>query len=759
MDAINKLKSEVSLLEHIQKTLWQSWKNETQWVRFKSSKDDKTPSLLVYKDQTKWYNDYSWILWGWTIIDFQMKFYNQEMKDAIKTLCDTYNIQDDNKKEFKKSPKRFILAESFEEYRQSWNTAWFTRFLWTRWIDFDFIQQNKDTINELAKEFWICENVWIKEKIYKDVIIFPCLKTWNIVGCKLRTTDKTPFDFKWKGLKSVSVWKPKDYKWKFPFSTGLIYKELSEKYVLIVEWETDYIILKLLWFKSVIWNLWWVSTNADEIQSLIKTTKQIVCLYDNDWPWILATNILQEKVWRPIRKVLYPKIEGKDKYDINDLFNMWYKKADFNKLIKESVLLDEAKKSEDQPLYKKRFFYDNTKLEYFDIKDFSFQKANNLARHLFVKPWELEDFREGWVIPTYEWICYFDWGKKNFFNLLDKSKMCHPSKTPDFCTEFKDLIYNLCNNKEENVKWLLEAIIYKYTHLNDVIIPAVVFHWVGWTWKWLLMKLLSEIFWSNNTQTWLTQEHIDSQFSTYSWQKLIVEFKELSVDNTAKGKRNMQKLKTFIMEDNIMIRKMRQDAISVENIAWFMMSSNEAKPIQLDSVDSGNRRFTIIRTWDATGLIKGWKIAEAIKKKENVENFIAWLLQEFPDIKNKKNILPLENEDKRDLENLSESVWNLFFKWFEEEYPNINVLRNDERNDLIAIYRFWYEKDDDINDDRYKIQYFNAWLSMRYKTTSKKIEWKVERCTTIKKDVEWKWYFDIWFTAKLRELPKAKGNE
>jgi phage/plasmid-associated DNA primase len=58
----------------------------------------------------------------------------------------------------------------------------------------------------------------------------------------------------------------------------------------------------------------------------------------------------------------------------------------------------------------------------------------------------------------------------------------------------------------------------------------------------------------------------------------------------------MNKLKALIMEDKIMIEKKGQDAITVENIAWFIMSSNENKPVHLDNKDSGNRRFSIIKT-------------------------------------------------------------------------------------------------------------------------------------------------------------------
>ena len=752
MNAIDKIKSSVDLLDHVRKRLGQNWKANQWKVFFKAHKDDNDASLCVWEDQGKWYKDFSDHLWAGTIIDFEMNFSKLELWESVKLLCEMYWIQEE-KKEFKKSPKRADLVLNFEDYKMSWNNAWFSRWLQTRWLDYDKIQLYKDRINLLAKEFWFCENIWVSEKTYKDVIIFPCYKEleneeFKLVWAKLRRTDGEKFTFKWSALKSVSVWKPKDYKWSCEFSTWLIYDKIDDDYVIIVEWEADYAILKILWFDSVIWNEWGVSSNADEIQKRVKKTKTVISFYDNDPAWIKANRALVEKIWRPIKRIVYPEIDWKDKFDVNDLFNMGYNKEDFQKLLDWAEILDleTAKKEVEQSkpkLYKDRFFYDNTKLEYFDIKDFSLISGFTLARHLFLKPKELEESRMWGVIPTYEGICYLDGWKEGYYNLLDKSKMIHASDNPEIHPDIKDLIYNLCNNNEENARWLLRTIAHKMTHLNDFLVPAVVFHGVWWAWKWLLMKLLAQIFWNNNVQTWLTQEHIDSQFSTYSGQKLVVEFKELSVDNTAKGKKNMNKLKTFIMEDKIMVRRMRQDAIAVDNIAWFIMSSNESKPIQLDSVDSGNRRFTIIKTWQAVWLDKGWKIAKTINDPKNISNFMAWLLQEFPDIKENKNILPLENEDKRDLEFLSESVWNLFFKWLEEKYPDINKLTNFERDYLVDMYRTDI-KEDQFNDNRYMIQYFNANLSMRYKVTNIKIRGKTQRWYKIDKKVNWSGCFEDW---------------
>jgi len=755
MDAIKQLKTSINLLDHISKYLW-TYKIEALWYRFHSSKNDKTASLLVFKDQEKWYFDYSWRFNWWTIIDFQINYLNLKKSEAIKNLCEMYWIKNDQKKVFKKSVKRYKLVEDFEKYRLKKINTEFKRFLWFRGFDFDLLQEFETNINKFSKEIWFCENQFVDKNTFKDIIIFPNYNDKKeLIWWKIRRCDWEKI-ISWNTyIKSISISKPKDYEWTQKFSTWLLFDRINQDKVIITEWETDYLILKILWFKSIIWNLWWVWANTTKIQKLVKNVKKIICLYDNDPAWIKWTKVLQKKIWRPIRKVFFPKIDWLDKYDINDLFNQWYRKKDFDKLIKESDLLDDVEKEKKQKLFKKRFFYDDTKLEYFDIKNFSFQTSHNLSRHLYIKPKELEELRRNKKIPSYEWVCYFDWWKKWFYNLLDKSEMLQPSNNPDIHEDIWFLIWNICNNDQYNIEWLMKTILYKYTHLNDSIIPAVVFHWNWWTWKGLFTELLIMIFGEKNTLSNLTQEHLDSRFSTYSWQKLIVEYNEVWKCSISQAKKNLQKLKNLIFAKKIQIEKKQKDVVSVENIAWFLLSSNDNKPIHLDSTDSWNRRFSIIRTSkNKINKIDWWRIFDNIQKKENIENFLAYLFDLFPDIQQEKWIFPLENEDKKDLEFLSETVWNLFFKWIEKTYPNINKITNKEREFLLEIYRseIW---ESEHNDDRYKIQYFNSWLSMKYKPTVIHINWQSIRWYLIDKKVKWIWCFPKNFFGVLNK--KIKG--
>lgn len=327
MEAIEQLKQK-NLLEYVQKTLGTNWKNEIAGVRFKSSKDDKTPSLLVYKDNNKWYFDYSGRLGGGSIIDFEINYFNLENWQAIKNLCDKFGIVEE-KKEFKKSPKRIYLLENFEDYRMEKGNTGFGRFLKTRWFEFEQMQENKEVLSDIAKEFWFAENNFLWDNNYKDFILFPCLdENKKIVGLKYRRTDGEVIP---RGnLDPVKEGTVKGSK------TGLLFSHLDEDSVIICEWPCDYIVLKFLGYKSVICNLGGVNSNRDRLKQLLKSTKEVISFYDNDPAGKKANKLLSKDLNRPIKEIAYPEIEGKNKFDVNDLFEMWYKKEDFDKLIENS---------------------------------------------------------------------------------------------------------------------------------------------------------------------------------------------------------------------------------------------------------------------------------------------------------------------------------------------------------------------------------------------------------------------------------------
>jgi hypothetical protein len=214
----------------------------------------------------------------------------------------------------------------------------------------------------------------------------------------------------------------------------------------------------------------------------------------------------------------------------------------------------------------------------------------------------------------------------------------------------------------------------------------------------------------------LNQDSIDSRFSPDIDHKLVVEVKELSVTNTEKGIHGMNKLKSIIFEDRIQKEKKGVDTITVDHIAWYIMSSNNSRSIVLDSSTSGNRRFSIIKTTDIRILEEqGRRIEEAIYR--NSTDFLAYL---FANHEQKTSIQALENTEKEIAEWLNESISTKFFKWFENKYPEINKITNQQRDTLFILYENEVCEGFDIKDTKF-IRNFNNSLGTRYSTAIFKI--------------------------------------
>lgn len=73
-----------------------------------------------------------------------------------------------------------------------------------------------------------------------------------------------------------------------------------------------------------------------------------------------------------------------------------------------------------------------------------------------------------------------------------------------------------------------------------------------------------------------------------------------------------------------------------------------------------------------TALDNGKQINDTIKNKEIVADYLAWLHIEFPEVLKLKSLKALDNQDKRELEDRSESEVSEFWDWLEENYPDMS---------------------------------------------------------------------------------------
>jgi|SaaInlStandDraft_7_1057024.scaffolds.fasta_scaffold04075_2 phage/plasmid-associated DNA primase len=306
--------------------------------------------------------------------------------------------------------------------------------------------------------------------------------------------------------------------------------------------------------------------------------------------------------------------------------------------------------------------------KYMWVEKKKFFNSWEVLNNLMVRPDSLRQFRLSWDIATYNDLTYYAGWRYKSFNQLNEKLILLPSDNPVLDLQIKELIENVCWHKKENIDYLNKIILYKYSHLNDFTIPSIILFWVGWSWKWTLMTLFKTMYGEENVLANLGQRDLTSSFDTYRWCALIVEFAEVITNNTSTDKWILNKLKNIIGAEKLTINEKNIQAYQIENIAQVFISSNSNIPVLLDDKGMWNRRFSVIKSIKA---LKDWeKINRVIWNKKIVSDYLAWLHENYWEVLEYKSISALDNQDKRDLEELSQNEANKFWERLEDNYPD-----------------------------------------------------------------------------------------
>ena len=621
------------------------------------------------------------------------------------------------KTEDKEPKKHDDILEQFHSLTLGWYNSCLQRFLQGRWLDYEWIHRNNTKIWEVFRDVWFLQSYYCSETQESEprstqVLLFPVYNEHgDLNGLKIRRIDNK----KIRWVKSVSVW-----------SVGLLYTDISLDTMILVEWEVDYIVLKLLWFDNVIANCWGVQSLKKEIKELLSDTKNIICLYDSDTPWLLWAYNLQEYLGRqlmvvdfPIRKDKY----GKDITDVNDLYKAWYNtKKKWDDILKtaHSIWIDNNKEE-----YNQEFVFLRKTLEYYDIVHKTIQQTWPVAAYLWLTPRELAQTVKSNQIRTYQDLCYREWGRKWYYNTLDETTILKDTEwaEPILHPHIEKLIKNISWGLKRDSEWIYQSILYKLTHINDPYVPALILYGSGGSWKGTFLNLLWKIFWQENMLIGLWQRDLEWSFDSYQGEKLIVEYKEISSWNKREDKKILDKIKWIISEATITVNAKFRNVRQVESIARFHFSSNHSIPIQMDSKHSWNRRFTVIKTWPKLNSDIAREMNEVtFNDRQVIQEFVARLYHTFPDVVKMSHFPALDNNTKKVLEMNCESSSNLFFERFEEKYPYITKITNKEKNKLLRMY--CEEAWEDYDDIKFKQANFDNNLSHRCEKKRIKIRWK-----------------------------------
>jgi len=665
---------------------------------------------------------------------------------TIKAFVDKWLVQNpQTKKDFIKSKSGEELLKDFNEHKLGGFSNAVSSFLITRGFSHTYITKNQLKIWEVFANIWYYDNYFTTEKAtWKDeegkwqyeewdkpktvgVFMFPCLdEYWEIIGLKLRRKD-------WKairGKKSLAVWK-----------TWLWYTDLDLSKMIIVEGETDALVLMILGYKNIVANLGWVQSNRQRLKSFLFDVAMIVCIYDIDVAGTNAKKELADIFWRQIHEVVFP-IRENNKWvilsDVNDFYNTGYDtKTKWDKLLLETKVIGEEQAKQ----WKYPFIVLRKHLKYYDIEYHKLYDKWPIADHLGIKPADLVSMRKDGSIQTYEDLCYLEGWKPSHYNTLDMATIIKSGgeASPVIHSHIAHLIHSIWWGKKKNIEWIHKSILFKLTHLNNVHVPALVLYGTWWSWKGTFINLLSKIFWEENTLKNLKQRDLENNFDSYQGQKLIVEFQEVSSGNKFNDKKILDRIKSMIGEARITINAKFENTREIDNIARFHLSSNHAVPIQMDSKHSWNRRFTIIKTWNALDSDIAWEMNnKTFLDRQVIREYVNWLYMTYPEVPDMETFPALDNEEKQNLEEVCEGAANQFFEWLEQKYPQITRISTPQRNILLNLY--CAETWEDPFDIKFKPSNFDLWLSHRYEKKAVRIWDKTVRGYFIKKtkfELDW----------------------
>ncbi len=703
----------------------------------------------------------------WTVFQFMGMYLNTKNDRAVFAWFEeNFQIKTAFEKAKPNVSKKTFLTEFHDKYmiQKIWSPqimgaikTWLTH----RGFSHDYLSSPEadERIMEVFKYIGFCENPsTMKRKWTEDwlpsrpVLMFPSLDVdGKIIGMKLRKVNNMPEDETTKDSKSINVTGSES--WVIYWSLAFI---KAAKQVIIVEWEPDYIVMRMLGYDNVIGNLGGVNSCREIIRDLIKFTWSVIIAYDNDGPGRKGAQKLAEFCKRQMFYIKYidrKNVKGEVYKDINEFYEAGFNRDDFENMLKGSTEIkfdDDGRGDYDNKDSKvlltmsneNPFIYLRKNYEFYDIYENRIAKKESVTDWMGIDGKDLKEMLMTGEIKKFYDICYLAWGRKDHYNVLDEKIIMLPSKTPKIHPDIEFLINNLCWNNQANTDWIHQAILYKYTHINDVLVPAVLFKGVGGSGKGTFIKLLAKIFANENVMQGLWTQSLTSDFCPYTGHKIIVEINELWGGNHKDAVKILDKLKSMIFEPRIMVNMKGIQPREVDNIAWFILSSNHAKPLQLDAGTSGNRRFTIINTGPGIPIETGRRINEAVSDPEVIQDYLAWLYEAYPEVPGWTSIRSLENEDKQLLTSQSESYVDKFVEWMDQYHPQINKITTLERNRMLYQYRIDMGEDEKVFDRKYDITYFNN--SLPHHVVQKKvyIRGKVRHGYQFLKEVKGDGFFD-----------------
>lgn len=173
---------------------------------------------------------------------------------------------------------------------------------------------------------------------------------------------------------------------------------------------------------------------------------------------------------------------------------------------------------------------------------------------------------------------------------------------------------------------------------NHKPLTAWVTHGVEGTGKgYFVNKIAMPLLGVRNVSS-VTVSNIEDQFNGWLEGKMFIFVDEVDVDDFSEKGKITAKLRNYITEPTISLRRMRQTAVDVPNYAAFLFSSNRPRPVFIPESD---RRYNV-------GNFQRHKLPRPDDEIVNaeLEHFAQWLLAQKVDIQKANGIIHTDARDR-----------------------------------------------------------------------------------------------------------------
>lgn len=252
----------------------------------------------------------------------------------------------------------------------------------------------------------------------------------------------------------------------------------------------------------------------------------------------------------------------------------------------------------------------------------------------FIPVWDMQ------YDPKVDWTIDVDNHLINTFRPSTYMGLTAKARTPKNFPTIYNIIRHLLGEYDDNTK-LSEAFLNWFAVIfqrKAKPLTAWVVHGCEGTGKgYFYNKIVSPLLSPRNTRS-LTVGNLEDQFNGWIEGALFILMDEIEVDDFREKGRVTARLRNYITEPTIALRRMRQSVIDAPNYASFLFSSNRPQPVYIPPTD---RRYNV-------GNYQPQKLERPDDEIVNaeLEAFAEWLLAHQADVKLANQI---QNTEAREL--------------------------------------------------------------------------------------------------------------